>query len=180
MALRLGWAFQMTVVVRIVRAPRWAGPRGQLGGVVAVAAVPAAARALKRLASGSGTVPSRDQRLRRGTVSSAARSPAGSAFSGRTTPDTRPPDRNDADHEPFPAAAAATCPRRRNAHLPGTIRQPLQITTVRGHGPCRAHRLRRADLVGLRTRNNRPQHAHADEWIPHPSQLGRNARSVLH
>jgi hypothetical protein len=57
MALRSSWAFQMTVVVRIIRAPRWAGPCGQLGGVVAVAAVPATARALKRLASGS--VPSR-------------------------------------------------------------------------------------------------------------------------
>ena len=132
MALRwASWAFQMTVVVRINRAPRWAGPCGQLGGVVAVAAVPATARALKRLASGS--VPSRAgiTACGGGTVSSAARSPAGSAFSGRTTPDTRPPDRDDADHEPFPAAAAATCPRRRNAHLPGTIRQPLQITAVR-------------------------------------------------
>jgi hypothetical protein len=60
MALRTSWAswaFQMTVVVRIIRAPRWAGPCGQLGGVVAVAAVPATARAVKRLASGS--VPSR-------------------------------------------------------------------------------------------------------------------------
>ena len=47
----------MTGVVRIIRAPRWAGPGGQLRGVVAVAAVPATARALKRLASCS--VPSR-------------------------------------------------------------------------------------------------------------------------
>ena len=60
MALRsswASWAFQMTVVVRIIRAPRWAGPCGQLGGVVAPAAGPATARALRRLASGS--VPSR-------------------------------------------------------------------------------------------------------------------------
>ena len=92
----------MTVVVRIIRAPRWAGPCGQLGGVVAVPAAPATARALKRLAS--GLVPSRAgiTACGGGAVSSAARLPAGSAFSGRTTPDTRPPDRDDADHEPSP------------------------------------------------------------------------------
>jgi hypothetical protein len=54
---RASWASQMTVVVRIIRAPRWAGPCGQLGGVVAVAAAAATARARKRLARGS--VPSR-------------------------------------------------------------------------------------------------------------------------
>lgn len=42
------------------------------------------------------TVPRRDHRLWPGTVSSAAKSPAGSAFSGRTTPDARPPSRRTA------------------------------------------------------------------------------------
>ena len=37
-----------------------------------------------------------------GTARSAASSPAGPAFGGRTTPDTRPPDRDDTDHDPSP------------------------------------------------------------------------------
>jgi hypothetical protein len=61
---------------------------------------PATAQAMKRVASDS--VPRRDHRLRPGTASSAASSPAGPAFSGRTTPDARPPDRDDAGHAPFP------------------------------------------------------------------------------
>jgi hypothetical protein len=56
MVLRSSRASQVTVVVRIIRAPRWAGLRGQPGGVVAAAA-PATPRALKCLATGS--VPSR-------------------------------------------------------------------------------------------------------------------------
>jgi hypothetical protein len=32
----------------------------------------------------------------------------------------------------LPTAAAATCQRRRNTYLPGTIREPLQITAVLG------------------------------------------------
>ena len=85
------------------------------------AAAPATAQAE---ASGQrlDTVARRDHRLRPGTASSATGSPAGSAFSGRTTPNTRPPDRDDAGHDSLSAAAAATCPRRRNAHLPGAIR----------------------------------------------------------
>jgi hypothetical protein len=69
---------------------------------MALAAVPATAQALKRLASGS--IPSRAEiiALRPGTASSAARPPAGSAFSGRTTPNTRPSDRDDAGHDPSP------------------------------------------------------------------------------
>src|SRR6266566_9679701 len=117
----------MTVVVRVVRVVgRHDGQRlcGRPGGIMAATAAPATAQALKRLASGSdcpatGSPP-------------AARSPAGPAFSGRTTLDTRPPDRDDAGHDLFRQPAAVTCPRRRNAHLPGTIRQSLQITAVRG------------------------------------------------
>jgi len=44
----------------------------------------------------------RDHRLRTGTTPSAASSPAGSAFSGRTTPDTRPSDRDDTGYAPSP------------------------------------------------------------------------------
>src|SRR6266699_3175487 len=86
------WAFQVTVVVRIVRAPRWAGalrPSGRRrGGGFRARHRPGTEAPGQRL----GTVPRRDHRLRPETVSSAARSPTGSAFSGRTTPDTRPPD----------------------------------------------------------------------------------------
>ena len=105
MALRsswASWAFQMTVVVRIIRAPRWAGPCGQLGGVVAVTAVPATAPALKRLASGS--VPSRAgiTACGGGPFHPRRGRPQARPSAGRTTPDTRPPDRDDADHESFP------------------------------------------------------------------------------
>ena len=48
----------------------------------------------------------RDPRLRTGATPSAASAPAGSAFSGRTTPDTRPPDRDDTGH-----ASSAQLPR---------------------------------------------------------------------
>ena len=62
----------------------------------------ATAQELKRLAS--SLIPSRAgcHRLRPGTAASAARPPAVPAFSGRITPDTRPPDRDDAGHAPFP------------------------------------------------------------------------------
>src|SRR6185437_5710680 len=86
MALRsswASWAFQVTVVVWITRASRWAGLCGQLGGVVAPAA-------WYCRAPGSPPAP--------GVASSAARSLAG--FSGRTTPDRRSPDRGDVGHYP--------------------------------------------------------------------------------
>lgn len=77
-----------------------------------------------------GTVRRRDHHLQPGTASSAARSPAGRPSAGPPHRIRAPPDRDDAGHAPSLAVAAATCPRRRNTHLPGTIRRSLQITAV--------------------------------------------------
>src|ERR1700730_16108798 len=95
-------SIQVTVVVRFVRAPRWAGalrPAGRRRGV--------GCRPGHRAGTGApgqrlDTVPRWDHRLRPGTASSMARSPAGSAFSGRATPNARPPDRDDVGHDPYP------------------------------------------------------------------------------
>ncbi len=82
-----------------------------------------------------------------GTTPSAASSPAGSAFSGRSTPDTRPLSRDDSGYAP-PRSCGGDMSSPQKCHLPGTIRQPLQITAVRSgwlaDGPTL---VMRADLV---------------------------------
>jgi hypothetical protein len=90
-------------------------------------------RARRRAGTGApgqrlDTVPRRDHRLRPGTASSVARSPASSAFSRRAPCRIRARRTAMTSVMALTTAAAATCLRRRNAHLPGTIRQPLQIT----------------------------------------------------
>src|SRR5207245_10028120 len=62
------------------------GPLRPAGGVVASAAVPAATQGTQAPGQRLDTVSRWDHRLRPGTASSAARSPAGVVFSGRTAP----------------------------------------------------------------------------------------------
>ena len=49
-----------------------------------------------------------------------------------------------------PETAALTCPRRKNAYLPGTIHKRLQITAVlHGHEANEAYPMSRADRADL-------------------------------
>ena len=100
--------------------PRWAGAPRWPGSAVAATAAARTAQAPERLASGSIPPAPGSPACGRGTVT-AASSPVRSACSGRITPKTRPPDRDDPPIMTCPVAAAATCLRSRNARLPGII-----------------------------------------------------------